>query len=503
MDSSRYLVAGLGKTGHSIARYLHNRAKSFVFFDTRKDPEGLANFQEEFPGVEVFLGEIPDNLLNQLKEIISSPGVPLDSPFFLKAKSLNIPIVGDIEYLAREINNVPVIAITGTNGKSTVTTLVGEMAKASGLSVAVAGNIGAPVLDLLDNHINYDLWVLELSSFQLDLTFSLAPFAATILNVTPDHLDRHHSFDAYINAKQQIYHQASKLIYNRGDKNTIPLLKEKDNSNNLEDIDNLSFESRSPATCSRDPELFLNTQEYCRDSDRNGSREQVAGRRIMNCQQTLISFGLDEPSAGNWGIITKDGTYYLAYGNEILLPVEDIKIKGRHNWQNALAACALADAYGISRQFMLAVLKSFAGLPHRSQWVRTIDGVDWINDSKGTNIGATMSAIAGIGDSMQGKIILIAGGQGKGADFTELRTSVADYIRTVVLIGEDADLIEKAISDLVNVIRASSLDEAVTKAKTLATPGDVVLLSPACASLDMFRDFNHRGDSFATAVNSL
>jgi len=449
MDSSRYLVAGLGKTGHSIARYLYNRAKSFVVFDTRKDPEGLANFHEEFPGIEVFLGEIPDNLFNQLTEIISSPGVPLDSPCFLKAKSLNIPIVGDIEYLAREINNVPVIAITGTNGKSTVTTLVGEMAKASGLSVAVAGNIGAPVLDLLDNHINYDLWVLELSSFQLDLIFSLAPIAATILNVTPDHLDRHHSFDAYINAKQQIYHQASKLIYNRDDKNTIPLLNEKDES------------------------------------------------------QAIISFGLSQPSAGNWGIITSDGTNYLAFGNEILLSVDDIKIKGRHNWQNALAACALADAYGISRQFMLDVLKSFPGLPHRSQWVRTIDGVDWINDSKGTNIGATMSAIAGIGDSMQGKIILIAGGQGKGADFTELRTSVADYIRTVVLIGEDADLIENAISDLVNVIRASSLDEAVTKAKNLATPGDVVLLSPACASLDMFRDFNHRGDSFATAVNSL
>ena len=183
--------------------------------------------------------------------------------------------------------------------------------------------------------------------------------------------------------------------------------------------------------------------------------------------------------------------------------VEDIKIKGRHNWQNALAASALANAYGVALQFILDVLKSFAGLPHRSQWVRTLDGVDWINDSKGTNIGATMSAIAGIGDSMQGKIILIAGGQGKGADFTELRSSVADYARTVVLIGEDADLIEKAISDLVKVIRVSSLDDAVTTAKTLAIPGDVVLLSPACASLDMFRDFNHRGDSFAIAVNSL
>lgn len=449
MHSSLYLVAGLGKTGHSIARYLQRRNKAFVAFDTRLQPAGLAEFNSEFPGVDVFLGEIPDALYGQLAEIISSPGVALDEPSMQKAIDNGIPVIGDIECLAREIK-APVIAITGTNGKSTVTTLVGEMAKAAGLNVAVAGNIGAPVLDLLDNDTSYDLWVLELSSFQLDLTFSLAPLAATILNVTPDHLDRHHSLEAYINAKQRVYHQAKTVLYNREDNQTYLL----------------------------DP--------------------TVTGPEFVT-----TSYGLDVPTTGNWGLITREGVSYLSYGQERLLPVDTMRIKGRHNWQNALAACALAEAAGIARNCMVDVLQRFGGLPHRSQWVRTIDGIDWINDSKGTNIGATMSAISGIGGSMQGKIVLIAGGQGKGADFTELRVPIAEYVRSVVLIGEDADILERAFTDVVQVIRAPSLDEAVIVAKSQAKPGDVVLLSPACASLDMFRDFNHRGDAFTAAVEGL
>ena len=204
-----------------------------------------------------------------------------------------------------------------------------------------------------------------------------------------------------------------------------------------------------------------------------------------------------------WGLIDAEGVSYLAYGQERLLPVNALRIKGRHNWQNALAACALSHAAGIARSHMIDVLIRFSGLPHRSQWIRSIDGVDWINDSKGTNIGATISAISGIGGSMQGKIVLIAGGQGKGADFTELRAPMADYVRSVVLIGEDADILEEALTDLVQVTRASSLDAAISVAKAQARPGDVVLLSPACASLDMFRDFNHRGDMFAAAVEAL
>lgn len=448
MNQPFYLVAGLGKTGHSIAGYLSRRNKPFVVFDTRQEVEGLDAFNAEFPGVDVFLGELPATIYQQLTGIITSPGVALDEPFLQEAFRRKIPVFGDIECLAREIN-APVIAITGTNGKSTVTTLVGEMAKAANLSVAVAGNIGLPVLDLLDNEQHYDLWVLELSSFQLDLTYSLSPVAATILNISPDHLDRHHSLEAYVEAKQRIYHQTQAFISNRDDAQTTPTQQE-----------------------------FAN--------------EVIA-----------TSFGLDKPTVGHWGMIEKNGLHYLSYGNECLLSTEELRIKGKHNWQNALAACALAAAAGIKPEYMIKVLKTFTGLPHRCQWVRTLDEIDWINDSKGTNIGATISAISGIGGSMQGKIVLIAGGLGKGADFTELRPPVAEYVRSVVLIGEDADKIEHALAEMVPVLRATSLEKAVTVAKSQAISGDVVLLSPACASLDMFRDFNHRGEVFAHLVSKL
>ncbi|ARG99217.1 UDP-N-acetylmuramoyl-L-alanine--D-glutamate ligase [Legionella micdadei] len=444
MNQPLYLVAGLGKTGHSIAGYLRRRNKPFVVFDTRREVAGLSEFTRQFPGVDVFLGAFPTTLYEQLAGIITSPGVPLDEPFLQRAFQLNIPVYGDIECLAQEIN-APVIAITGTNGKSTVTTLVGEMAKAAGLAAAVAGNIGSPVLDLLDDGTHYDLWVLELSSFQLDLTHSLKPIASTILNISPDHLDRHHTLDAYIKAKQRIYQRAELLLYNREDKATYP----------------------------------------------------------QNKTAVVTSYGLDAPEEGQWGIVEKCGNRYLAQGGKLLLPVEQLRLKGKHNWQNALAACALATAAGIKTESMIKVLETFSGLPHRCQWVRSIDGVDWINDSKGTNIGAAISAISGIGSSMQGKIVLIAGGLGKGADFTELRNPVADYVRSVVLIGEDADKIQDALTDVVPVLRAPSLDAAVTLAKSQARAGDVVLLSPACASFDMFQDFNHRGESFANLVAKL
>jgi UDP-N-acetylmuramoylalanine--D-glutamate ligase len=447
MSQSLYLVAGLGKTGHSIAGYLKRRNKPFIVFDTRQNVSGLADFTKEFPGVDVFLEVLPTTVYEQLEAIIASPGVALDEPFMQEAFRLNIPVYGDIECLARE-SKAPMIAITGTNGKSTVTTLVGEMAKEAGLSVAVAGNIGLPVLDLLDDEKDYDLWVLELSSFQLDLTHSLRPVAATILNISPDHLDRHHSLAAYVNAKQSIYNHAEFLLYNREDQQTVPAVQ----------------------------------------------------AQVLSI---VASYGLNRPEDGQWGIIEQQGKNYLAHGFEPIMAIERLRLKGKHNWQNALAACALARAAGIKLEAIVKVLENFSGLPHRCQWVRNIDGVDWINDSKGTNIGAAISAISGIGGSMQGKIVLIAGGIGKGADFTELHNPVADYVRSVVLIGEDADKIEDAISDVVPVLRAPSLDSAVSLAKSQAMPGDVVLLSPACASFDMFRDFNHRGESFTQLVDNL
>lgn len=445
MNHTLYLVAGLGKTGLSIARYLNRKNKSFVVFDTRQDAPGLEEFKAEFPDTPVYLQNIPQDVLSQLTDIITSPGLSLDTPFLKQALQSGVAVYGDIECLAREIS-APVVAITGTNGKSTVTTLVGEMAKSAGFRVAVAGNIGTPVLDLLDDGHQYDLWVLELSSFQLDLTHSLAPKVATILNVTPDHLDRHHTLEAYVQAKQRVYHQSQANLFNREDHYTKP----HDNTSGLS-----------------------------------------------------ISFGEGAPTAGNWGLILKENKVFLAKGTECLLDVDDLLIKGVHNWLNALAACALAETAGIAMQHILSVLKTFAGLAHRCQWVRTLDAVDWINDSKGTNVGATISAINGIGGSMQGRIVLIAGGQGKGADFQELSQPIADYVRSVVLIGEDADKMEAALANVVPIVRASSLEGAVSIAKECAKPGDVVLLSPACASLDMFRDFNHRGEVFAASVNGL
>lgn len=444
---SLYLVAGLGKTGQSIASYLKRYNLPFAAFDTRKDVAGLDEFKHAFPGVDVFLETLPLTLYPQLEAIITSPGISLDEPFLRQAAQAAIPVYGDIECLAQQVT-APVIAITGTNGKSTVTTLVGEMAKAAGIITAVAGNIGTPVLDLLDDKNNYALWVLELSSFQLDLTFSLAPLAATILNISPDHLDRHHNIEAYANAKQRIYHTANVLLYNRDDRQTFPIAD------------------------------------------------------LLN-KQRLMSFGLTTPQVNQWGIIQRQGKNYLAQGEDCWLAVDELRIKGKHNWQNALAACALATAANIGREAIIQVLKTFAGLPHRCQWVRTIAGVDWINDSKGTNIGAAQSAICGIGGAIAGKIVLIAGGQGKGADFNDLRAAVTEYVRSLVLIGQDADLIEAALSDVVPIQRTSTLQDAVLLAKGQAQSGDVVLLSPACASLDMFRDFNHRGEMFTDVVNGL
>lgn len=442
MPRDLYMVVGAGKTGYSIARYLKSRALPFILYDTRANPPGINEFYQEFPGVDVFLEQFPEATLASLQAMIVSPGVAPDEKFVQQARLQEVPVYGDIECLAREVT-VPIISITGTNGKSTVTTLTGEMARAAGLRVAVAGNIGLPVLDMLAIGASYDVWVLELSSFQLEMTTSLVSRAAVILNVTPDHLDRHQTMDQYAAAKQRIWQHAEYCIYNREDERTQP------ESGNL------------------------------------------------------VSFGADAPQANNWGLITDNGKLMLARGDMALMPVDDLKIKGRHNWMNALAACALAETIGVQYDVMREVLQRFAGLAHRSQWVRTLDGVDWINDSKGTNIGAAMASITGIGEAITGKIILIAGGEGKGADFADLQDTVRNFVRTTILIGRDAGKIEAALNGVTDIIHAPSLERAVASAQSVANAGDVVLLSPACASFDMFRDFNHRGDEFVAAVKAL
>jgi UDP-N-acetylmuramoylalanine--D-glutamate ligase len=448
MEQLVYLVVGLGKTGCSIARYLKRNNKDFIVYDTRDTVSNLEQFRSDFQGVEVFLGHLPDDIYTKILALIVSPGVDLEISEIQKAVELKIPIFGDIECFAKEVSS-PVIAITGTNGKSTVTTLVGKMAEYFDIEVGVAGNIGTPVLDLLKDSQQYGLWVLELSSFQLNLTYSLAPIVSTILNVTNDHLDRHKTLENYTLAKQRVYNNSKYVVYNRDDLATIP--------NNIAEHE----------------------------------------------KEFITSYGMDEPNNGDWGLRKFNNSIYLAHGNELIISVDSLKIKGRHNWINALAACSLAYFAGISYAAMKEALEDFKGLAHRTNWIRSLNGVDWINDSKGTNVGATISAISGLSDGLLGKIVLIAGGQGKGADFTELRDVVVKSVKTIILIGEDAPLIEKALADIVMIIRADSIEQAVLKAKECASPNDLVLLSPACASFDMFRDFNHRGEVFTKLVEKL
>lgn len=443
MSTSRVLVVGLGKTGQSIAAYLKRCHQDFILYDTRAVYPPAQTLAHTF-NVPLYLADFPEQLWQDISEVIVSPGVPLDAAIVSAAIARKIPICGDIECFAREVK-APVIAITGTNGKSTVTSLVAEMAEVSGRRVAIAGNIGIPVLDRLADAASYDLWVLELSSFQLDLTYSLAPIAATILNVSPDHLDRHHTLDAYIHAKQQIYSAAAVQIFARIDLSTYP--------------------------------------------------QCDTGRRL--------SFGLDAPAAHEWGILCVEGQDYFAHGQEPLMPTHQMSLKGRHNCLNALAAAALAYEAGIDKQSIIHVLQTFSGLSHRCQWIRQLAGVDWIDDSKGTNVGATLSAILGMANDIDGKIVLIAGGQGKDADFTSLRQVVREHVRALVLIGEDSAKIAQALEGAAPCYFADSMMTAVSHSQALALSGDTVLLSPACASFDMFRDYNHRGDVFSQLVQDL
>jgi UDP-N-acetylmuramoylalanine--D-glutamate ligase len=443
MYAKTYLIIGLGKTGLSCARYLHKQNISFTVMDTRDNPSGLAEFQKEFPEIAVYLGSLPEEIILQAEELIVSPGVSLHEPAIAKAIAQGIPAIGDVELFARAVK-APLIAITGTNGKGTVTTLVGDMARCAGKNVCVGGNIGTPVLDLLKERES-DLYVLEISSFQLETTFSLKPFAATILNISADHLDRYDGdMNAYIAAKQRIYDHAENIIWNRDDLNT-----------------------------------------YSQNKKNN------------------INFGLSEPTTNQFGIRHHNNQIYLAFGNNNLLPITELKIKGQHNWLNALAALALGHTLQLPMSAMLQALREFKGLKHRCEWVTEKNDVQWFDDSKGTNVGATIAAIEGLGSSITGKIILIAGGLGKGADFSPLRSPVEKYVKAVILIGQDAPLIAQVVDGVTEIKYATNMEAAVTLANQLAQPGDAVLLSPACASMDMFRDAEERGDIFKTLVQDL
>jgi UDP-N-acetylmuramoylalanine--D-glutamate ligase len=436
-ETSRQVIVGLGTTGLSVARYLSRSGQGFALVDSRREPPGIEELKRDFPGIEAHFGDFNTPLLSGAEKLIVSPGISVHTPEIAEAVSAGAEVLGDIELFARAVKS-PVIAITGSNGKSTVTALVGEMARAAGIEVGVGGNIGTPALDLLENEA-YTLYVLELSSFQLETTRSLQPVASVVLNLSADHMDRYTDLAAYARAKARIYHQADHCIVNRDDAQAMAL-----------------------AECS----------------------EQ-------------ISFGLDAPQNDrDYGLCDLDGEDWLVRGEEPLMKASEIRIAGRHNTANVLAAMALAEVSGIPMTAAIEAARTFAGLPHRCEWVGEADGVSWFNDSKGTNIGATLAALNGL----QQPVVLIAGGQGKGADFSELRAGVRDKARAVILYGEDAALIEQAIGDEVPVVRVRDLAGAVARARELSRSGDAVLFSPACASFDMFRDYQHRGETFVALV---
>jgi UDP-N-acetylmuramoylalanine--D-glutamate ligase len=391
------------------------------------------------PTIPLRVGGLDISLIDGAECVVASPGVSLAEPFFVEARRRGVEIVGDVELFARAAD-APVVGITGTNGKSTVTTLVGRMAQRAGLRVRVGGNLGEPALDLLAAATQ--LYVLELSSFQLDATSSLDLKAATVLNVSPDHLDRYTSVSAYADSKARIFARCETAVINLDDPLVVAMPR--------------------------------------------------PGRKT-------VSFSLRASIGADYAVATRDGEWWLTRRDEALLPVSAMKIKGLHNAANALASLALGDALGLGMPAMLEELASFTGLAHRSQWVADVHGVTYINDSKGTNVGATIAAVSG----MQGPLVMIAGGDGKNQDFAALADAFRGKVRHTVLIGRDAAAVAVALAGVCTLEMCSSLEDAVRAAATAAKPGDTVLLSPACASLDMFRDYTHRGAVFTQAVKEL
>lgn len=437
------IVVGLGKSGMSLVRFLAQQGVRFAVADTRANPPELATLQRDYPAVEVRCGELDVDFLCRASELYVSPGLALATPALREAAARGVKMSGDIDLFTRYAK-APIVAITGSNAKSTVTTLVGEMAAAAGRKVAVGGNIGTPALDLLSDDVG--LYVLELSSFQLETTERLGAEVATCLNISEDHMDRYDGMAQYHLAKHRIFRGARQVVVNRDDALSRPLIAD---------------------------------------------------------QVPCWTFGLGKPDFKRFGLIEENGEKHLAFQFEALMPTAELKIRGAHNQSNALAALALGHAVGLPFEAMLDTLRRFAGLPHRCQWVRELRGVGYYDDSKATNVGAALAAIEGLGADIAGKLVLIAGGDGKGADFSALKAPVARFCRAVVLLGRDAEQIAEALGDAAPLLRVKTLDEAVQRCAELAQSGDAVLLSPACASLDMFKNFEERGRLFAQAAEGL
>jgi len=458
LSGKRVLVLGLGETGLSMAQWITRQGGSVHVADTRETPPALELLRATVPDAEVTTGPFTPRLVDGMDAVAASPGVPLEEPVVVEASRRGLPVVGDIELFAQALSAAPapkIIAITGTNGKSTVTALAGAMCRGAGLDCEVAGNIGPAALTALMRRLDDgkppEVWVLELSSFQLEATRSLAPDAATVLNVSSDHLDRYSGMASYAAAKARVFHGAGIQVLNRDDPATMAMA--------------------------------------------------LPGREV-------VTFGLSTPREPyDFGVLKVFDEHWLARGMTPLVAARELAMPGYHNVANALAALALTRAIGCRCEHTLPALKRFGGLPHRVERIAEIEGVAFYDDSKGTNVGAACAALDGFARSLEkagAKVVLIAGGDGKQQDFGPLRPALAGAARALVLIGRDAAQIERAVAGSGFAIeRAASMREAVEAAFRAARAGDVVLLSPACASFDMFENYRHRGMVFRAAVEEL
>ena len=437
------LVVGLGISGRAICRHLERQRVAYMVADTRAVPPGMDDFHAAHPGVAIHCGPLTALDLSEVEEVVVSPGVDPRTPGLdalagrLREATGEPLVIGEIALFVRAAR-APIAAITGSNAKSTVTTLVGDMAVEAGRRVAVGGNLGTPALDLLADEPDADFYVLELSSFQLETTPRLGAESVAFLNLSEDHLDRHGNMAGYREAKGAIFRGARHAVVNAEDPNTWP-------------------EERLP---------FQD------------------------------SFTTRAPEAGEWGIGRHRDADWLMHGDTPLMPAAEVRLAGRHNQANALAALAMGRRLGLPMESMCRVLRRFPGLPHRGELVAEVGGVRWINDSKGTNVGATLAAIAGLGPTLAGRLILLAGGVGKGADFTPLAEPLARYGREAILFGLDAERLARTLRGRLPITEVEELSQAMARAAEIAEPGDCVLLSPACASLDQFANYQERGEVF-------
>lgn len=439
-----YLVAGLGVTGQSVLRYFQAQGEACYAYDTR-DELDVSEMAKQFSDVTFATGELPTSWLTDIDTVVLSPGIALSEPWVAHLRQLGKQVIGDIELFARTVG-APVIGITGSNGKSSVTTLTGLVLEASGLKVATGGNLGQPALDLLIDEQDYDVFVLELSSFQLETTHSLQTVSSTVLNISEDHMDRYDELEDYIQAKTKVFDGTEWAVIPKG----------------------FSVEGlvhHSPVV------------QFSLDSS------QAEG---------LDQFGLQDSHGHTW----------LAKGEQLLVQLDSMALQGRHHVLNALATMALCEPFAIDKSVYQKVFSTFTGLPHRTQLVVSYEGIEWVNDSKGTNVGATLTAIESIGEQarhQKGKIVLLAGGVGKEADFSPLQPAVHQYCKNVILFGRDRQAIASVLpKEPIHMVE--TLDEAVSLAAGLAESNDKVLFSPACASFDQFKNYVERGLAFEAYV---